>query len=88
MGQEKDETIKQYLKRFMDQSTPLEREHTSLCVEAFKISLWAGPFNNNMTRRSARTMDEICHGATGYIKEEDDDMRKMRRHGEGSKEER
>src|ERR1044072_366591 len=86
MMQVEDESLKSYLKRFTDHSTPLERDHMSLCTAAFKHGLSASPFNNSLTRRPAKTMDEVRHRASGFIKEETDDMRKKKRQEDVSKE--
>lgn len=74
-----DESLKSYLKRFTNHNTPLKKEHMSLCTAAFKHGLSAGPFKNSLTRRPAKTMEEICHRASGFIKEVTDDGRKKKR---------
>ena len=48
-------------------------------MAAFKSGLRSGPFNNNLTRRPAKTFQDIKERAEGFILEEENDLSKRER---------
>jgi hypothetical protein len=76
---EENKTLRQYVARLEDIFHPLEKEASELCVAEFKSGLRSGPFNNDLTRRLAKTFQDVKGRAKGFMLEEEDDLSKKAR---------
>ncbi|XP_057426260.1 uncharacterized protein LOC130719666 [Lotus japonicus] len=77
--QSEGETLKQYVKRFSAASVKIEESELHACARAFKNGLQPWKLNRKLSRKTARSMEEIRARANTYILDEEDDAFKRRR---------
>ncbi|XP_057432311.1 uncharacterized protein LOC130725071 [Lotus japonicus] len=66
------ETLKQYVKRYINASVKIEESEPQACTRAFKNGLLPGKLNSKLSRKPARSMTEARARASAYILEEED----------------
>ncbi|XP_057418846.1 uncharacterized protein LOC130713061 [Lotus japonicus] len=77
--QKECETLKQYVKRYIDASRKIEESEPQTCACAFKNGLLPAKLNSKLSRKPAYSMTEARAQESAYILEEEDDAFKKKR---------